>query len=374
MTPTPTPTPTPHQVLSSAHQDTYVVVRRIEKHLTEQSLVEQAAARASLGSGGAAGSSARLSSLGTVYTSADGEMIEQRFSMRVLPKRRVAEASMQGRVLEEIALLGSLPPSPFVPVLLACFSDSRRLFAVLSAVLVTTLQAACEALPLDEAAARFYVAGVSRALACVHEADVVCRACSLDAIMLDAKGYPQLVDLSLSKSVTNGRTHTLCGTPDYLAPEIIKMAGHGIEADYWALGVPPLTCATGLALIDPSPHYRALYRRANGRAAPHIPSRPLTPPYAPFTSPYIPLRLLMPLHPLTPLTPPYIPLRRADVRVARGPLTLGRDRPAEERDAGRCTRTHAHAHAHTHTHTHTNAHAHARTCHMHMHKHTYACM
>ena len=102
---------------------------------------------------------------------------------------------------------------------------------------LTDLQAACEANPLDERAARFYVAGVFRALSCVHEADVVCRACSLDAIMLDAKGYPQLVDLSLSKSVTNGRTHTLCGTRDYLAPEIVKMAGHGVEADYWALGV-----------------------------------------------------------------------------------------------------------------------------------------
>ena len=134
-------------------------------------------------------------------------------------------------------LAGTLPPNPFVPILLACFSDSRRLFAVLSAVLVTDLQTACEGIPLDERAARFYVAGVFRALTYVHEAEVVCRACSLDAVMLDAKGYPQLTDFSLSKSVTTGRTHTLCGTPDYLAPEIVKMTGHGIEADYWALGV-----------------------------------------------------------------------------------------------------------------------------------------
>jgi hypothetical protein len=128
----------------------YVVVRRIEKSLAEQSLVEQAETRASLASaqsslasGGVAGSSARLSSLGAVYTSADGEMIEQHFSMRVMSKKRVAAVQMQSRVLEEVTLLGALPPSPFVPVLLACFSDSRRLFAVLSAVLVTDLQAAC---------------------------------------------------------------------------------------------------------------------------------------------------------------------------------------------------------------------------------------
>ena len=108
-------------------------------------------------------------------------MIEQRFSMRVLPKKRVVEAQMQKRVLAEMQMLGTLPPNPFVPILLASFSDSRRLFAVLSSVLVTDLQTMCEGEPLDESAARFYVAGVFRALTYVHEAEVVCRACSLDA-------------------------------------------------------------------------------------------------------------------------------------------------------------------------------------------------
>ena len=134
-------------------------------------------------------------------------------------------------------LLGALPPSPFVPALLATFCDARRLYAVLSAVLVTDLLSACEATPLHERAARFYVAAAFRALSCVHRADAVCRACSLEALMLDATGYPQLADLSLAKVLASGRTHTLCGTPDYLAPEVVRMAGHGIEADYWALGV-----------------------------------------------------------------------------------------------------------------------------------------
>ena len=68
------------KVGSAAHQDTYLVVRRIEKHLAEPGLVEQAEAekRASLAAGGAAGGSARLSSLGAVYTSADGAVIERR--------------------------------------------------------------------------------------------------------------------------------------------------------------------------------------------------------------------------------------------------------------------------------------------------------
>ena len=76
-------------------------------------------------------------------------------------------------------------------------------------------------LMVEEEAAKFYVAGVFKALNYVHEAEVVCRACTLDAVMLDNKGYPQLVDFALSKSVSNGRTHTLCGVAE---PPIFAVA------------------------------------------------------------------------------------------------------------------------------------------------------
>ena len=61
----------------------------------------------------------------------------------------------------------------------------------------------------------------------------------LENVMIDRYGYPKLIDFGLAKPLepTGGKTYTLCGTPEYLAPEVILGTGHNQAVDWWALGV-----------------------------------------------------------------------------------------------------------------------------------------
>jgi len=64
-------------------------------------------------------------------------------------------------------------------------------------------------------------------------------------ILIDKGGHVKIIDFGLSKKVLD-RTFTLCGTPDYIAPEIIQNKGHNKGADYWALGIIVYEMMTGL--------------------------------------------------------------------------------------------------------------------------------
>ena len=62
--------------------------------------------------------------------------------------------------------------------------------------------------------------------------------------MIDAEGYIKMVDFGFAKVVTD-KTYTLCGTPEYMAPEILLRRGHNKGVDYWATGILIYECESG---------------------------------------------------------------------------------------------------------------------------------
>ena len=83
---------------------------------------------------------------------------------------------------------------------------------------------------------RFYSGNVASAFEYLHERKIAYRDLKPENLLLDEKGYLKIADFGFAKIVED-RTWTLCGTPDYLAPEIITCKGHNCCVDWWALGI-----------------------------------------------------------------------------------------------------------------------------------------
>jgi len=82
----------------------------------------------------------------------------------------------------------------------------------------------------------FYSAEIVSALEYLHDKNVVYRDLKPENLLLDREGHIKVTDFGFAKKLDD-RTWTLCGTPEYLAPEIIQSKGHNRACDWWALGI-----------------------------------------------------------------------------------------------------------------------------------------
>eukprot|EP00937_MAST-01D_sp_MAST-1D-sp2_P000439 g439.t1 len=168
------------------------------------------------------------------------------FALKVLQKHKVCVARQQRNVLREKEVL-LLLQHPFVPRLFCSFQDAHCLYMLLELVqggeLFRLLHGdGAEERRLPLARARFFAACVALVFDSVHALDVLYRDLKPENLLVDAQGYLKLVDWGFAKVVAgagvgSARTHTVCGTPEYLAPEMLRGSGYGCGADLWALGV-----------------------------------------------------------------------------------------------------------------------------------------
>ncbi|KAL3864549.1 hypothetical protein ACJMK2_006221 [Sinanodonta woodiana] len=172
------------------------------------------------------------------------------YALKILNKQHIVAIGEQARVLNERDIMVELR-SDFIVRLHKTFKDDEHLYMLmepcLGGELFTLLS---EGKYLSHTAAKFYTACVAEAFSFMHSKGIVHRDLKPENVLLDSKGYAKLIDFGIAKKVIPGnKTQTLCGTPNYVAPEILLRKGHDTSADIWSLGVLVFAMLSGRALF-----------------------------------------------------------------------------------------------------------------------------
>lgn len=172
----------------------------------------------------------------------------QIYALKTIRKAHIVSKSEIGHTLAERTVLAKIH-SPFIVPLKFSFQSPEKLYLVLAFVnggeLFHHLQREG---PFDLNRARFYTAELLCALECLHECNVIYRDLKPENILLDYTGHIALCDFGLCKlnMGSNDQTKTFCGTPEYLAPELLLGQGYTKVVDWWTLGVLFYEMLTGL--------------------------------------------------------------------------------------------------------------------------------
>jgi len=169
--------------------------------------------------------------------------------MKVIDKKYVVEKNEVQHTISERNILTKVN-HPFIMKLFYAFQTEDKLYLVLEYVnggeLYYHLQLSGHFTP-DRA--RFYAAEMVLAMEYLHKNGIIYRDLKPENVLIDGDGHIKITDFGLSKEGLvgyNSRTNTFCGTPEYLAPEVLLGKEYSLAVDYWSLGTLMYEMLTGL--------------------------------------------------------------------------------------------------------------------------------
>lgn len=160
------------------------------------------------------------------------------FAMKVLSKEMVIKENMVTHTKVEKTILQNVK-HPYMVQLRFAFQTPEKLYLVLDFLSGGELFFHLRKVhTFDEDRARFYAAQIILALEHLHANDIIYRDLKPENCVLDKAGHCCLTDFGLAKKIVSEKqAYTFCGTPEYLAPEILKEEGHTKAVDWWSLGI-----------------------------------------------------------------------------------------------------------------------------------------
>ena len=168
------------------------------------------------------------------------EELKKYFAMKTLRKDYIKKNQQTKHTKEERKILEKID-YPFISKLYYAFQNEKKLF------MITEYMPGGEMFyhlhmndHFNENKARFYIAEIVLAINHLHKNNILYRDLKPENILLDELGHIKLTDFGLSKIMNNiekDRTYTVCGTPIYVAPEVLTGQGYNKLVDWWSVGV-----------------------------------------------------------------------------------------------------------------------------------------
>ncbi|CDW90889.1 protein kinase 2 [Stylonychia lemnae] len=163
------------------------------------------------------------------------------YAMKVLKKENILLRNQIDHTRSEREILQKAKHNPFLVQMHYAFQTQYKLYMVMDFMnggeLFYHLRREQR---FSERRIKFYAAEIILAIESLHQSGIIYRDLKPENILLDNKGHIRITDFGLSKQgifkQNEDMTFTVCGTPEYLAPEIIRGEGHGKAVDWWSLG------------------------------------------------------------------------------------------------------------------------------------------
>jgi len=159
-----------------------------------------------------------------------------KYALKAVSKQRIVETQQKTHIFNEKNLLARMD-NPFLIKLISTFNDADSLYFLLEPSLggeLFRVLRAVKAFPPSQA--RFYAACVISGFAHLHSQNLIYRDLKPENLLIGEDGYIKITDFGFCKEVKH-KTHTMCGTPEYLSPEIVTAHGHGKPVDWWCVGI-----------------------------------------------------------------------------------------------------------------------------------------
>lgn len=188
--------------------------------------------------------------IGSISTGAFGKVFKVQkkdtneiYAMKILSKAQIVANNAIQQVKDEVKIQQLCGHHPFIVNCPYYWQSRKKLYIVSDFIsggeLLKLLQ---DVGRLPDDVVRIYVAEIALAIDFLHNAGIIYRDLKLENILLTANGHVQIIDFGLSKWLKYGsRTNTICGTLQYIAPEILQWKSYGHSVDWWSLGI-VMTC------------------------------------------------------------------------------------------------------------------------------------